>query len=310
MKNNFEYHPLRYGVDHLQLRDFDPETGRYYGNFKFGDGDWKRVESETDFVPCRSATCACEVCQRKAVEDRVLALRFASRGRDLILITLSKFRDRETADEFVRSLREVMRKEGYYWKDVYAIEDHSTGLYHVHVLVDTDAPAYVIQFNYYLDVEEELELSEWSEFDISENATAKDVEYILKRAEESMSRHLALNKGQLLRSWTTRSNSLFDHGGVKTMKAMTQAERDRQVAFRKLEALLASRFGFYDGIGLAIQLTERLIHARQLNFLTALFRGLFGALKVWVSISSRLPVGAVAVKKFSKGVVVAFGAPP
>lgn len=196
--------------------------------------DHRTGELRYDVIPCNSATCCRAICRARAIDRRVLALRYVLRNRNARLLTLTKFEDLKTADLFADLLKNALRRAGYTAELYMVVETHAQGLVHAHLYLVSEADDAHIHELFRSRIEPQLELTEWSDFHISRSPSAQNAGYLLKEAEVFMGRHLDLNGGRLHRKSTP---GFFRYAGVRSMAGCTQAERRRSRAFRAIEAV-------------------------------------------------------------------------
>ncbi|MGO2141463.1 MAG: hypothetical protein ACTH30_13750 [Leucobacter sp.] len=212
----------RYGfqfrkVNHLVRYSVDARTG----------------DIHSEIQPCDSATCARAVCQRRAVQKRIQALRYVLRKRGARLLTLTKFEDPKTADRFAELMKHHLRRAGYGAEFYMAIEPHSRGLLHAHIYLVSEASDQQIDDLFRVHITPELKLTEWSNLDISPERGPQSASYLLKEAEGfSLARHLVLNGGRLSRKHTP---GFFHWAAVSGVGNSTKAERRRARLFRIIE---------------------------------------------------------------------------
>mgnify|MGYP007022641345 CR=1 FL=1 len=292
---NRNTYPFRSNANHRRLTP-DKAKGVHYSVL-----DGKRVERPYPFLECASPTCERRVCQERAVQNRVLGLRFASRGRGLLRITLTKFVSLDTADAFIQLMRKSLRGAGFLWEDYLEVEQHWTGLLHLHALADTTAPVEIVEFLYNYEVREHLDLTEWSEFNITKTPEAKNASYLLTDAKRNMAQHLALNKGRLHRSST---KGFFKYGGAGNLREAVKAERERSKVFSEACSLLGRRR--------AKRLTEGLVKAEQITAVLEGFDAFNGGLvrRGLFRLRGAPPLGSASTANTNGVLVVSLGVPP
>ncbi|WP_447586895.1 hypothetical protein [Microbacterium lacticum] len=195
--------------------------------------DERTGEYRSEVVPCDSATCARAVCQQRAVQKRVQALRYVLRRRGARLLTLTKFEDPKTADRFAELLKHHLRSAGYGAEFYLAIEPHARGLLHAHLYLVSEATGQQIAELFSAHIAPELKLTPWSGLDVSSERGPQSASYLLKQAEGfSLARHLNLNGGGLSRKHTP---GFFRWAAVSGVGNSTKAERRRSRIFRIIE---------------------------------------------------------------------------
>lgn len=204
-------------VNHLVRYSVDERTGEF----------------RSEVQHCDSATCSRPVCQQRAVKRLVQALRYALRDRGARLLTLTKFEDAKTADRFAELLKHHLRRAGYGAEFFMAVEPHGRGMLHAHMYLVSEATDQQISELFYAHIVPELELTEWSNLDISPERGSQSASYLLKKAEGfSLPRHLNLNGGRLARKYTP---GFFRWAAVSGIGNSTKAERRRARIFRIIE---------------------------------------------------------------------------
>lgn len=200
-------------VNHLVRYSVDERTG----------------EIHSEIQPCDAATCSRALCQQRAVQRRVQALRYALRKRGARLLTLTKFEDPKTADRFADLLKHHLRRAGFGAEFYMAIESHGRGLLHAHLYLASEATDEQIAELFRAHIAPELNLTEWTGLDISSERGPQSASYLLKEAEGfSLARHLNLNGGRLSRKHTP---GFFRWAAVSGVGNSTKAERRRARIF-------------------------------------------------------------------------------